>query len=108
MLEINKLNRTFLETTTLTITVAVDIGAGTNMGTLAVERLGNTEICKCTIRDVQFLGYLRLLPRGKSDRNVRLANHLPTLPGLTMNGATPPLPHMTAWCVYEQLYTVFV
>jgi hypothetical protein len=64
MLEINKLKRTFLETTTLTITAVVDIWAGTDVGTLAVERLGNTENCRCTIHDLQFLGYLGLLPRG--------------------------------------------
>jgi hypothetical protein len=63
MLEINKLNRTFLETTTLTITAVVDIRAGTDVGTLAVERLGNTENCKRTVHDHQLLGYLGLLRR---------------------------------------------
>jgi len=57
----NKLKHTFLETTTLTITAVVDIWAGTDEGTLAVERLGNTENCKCII---QLRGYLGLLPRG--------------------------------------------
>jgi hypothetical protein len=63
MQEINKLHPTFLETTTLAIN-AVDIWAGNDVATLAVEQLGNTENCKCIIHDLQFLGYLRLLPPG--------------------------------------------
>jgi len=64
MLEINKLNHTFLETTTMTITAVVDVWVGTDVGTLAVEQLGNTENCKYIIHDLQFLGYLGLFPRG--------------------------------------------
>jgi hypothetical protein len=63
MQEVNKLHPTFLETTTLTIT-AVNIWAATDVGTLAVRQLGNTENCKCIIHDLHFLGCLGLLPRG--------------------------------------------
>jgi hypothetical protein len=31
-----------------------------------------------------------------------------SVPGLAMSGATPPLPRMLTWCVYEHLYTLFV
>lgn len=63
MLEVSKVNRTSLEATTMTITAVVDIWAGTDVATLAVERLGNTENCKRIVLDLQFAGYLGFLPR---------------------------------------------
>jgi len=62
MLEINWIAH-FLETTTLMISV-VDTLAATDVGALTLERRGNTEYCKRSIHDLQFLGYLGLLPRG--------------------------------------------
>jgi len=41
-----------------------------------------------------FNWYLELFPQGKSDKGVKLATQLHTVPRLGMHGNTTPLPHI--------------